>query len=94
MGYGRPVGFFVTPWHILLLILIALLLFGGKRLPRLGRSLGVRLRDAKDGITGGTQEFKDGISGQSRKAADRQPALPPGEPAVSQRAAETERKNA
>ena len=94
MGYRRPVGYFVTPWHILLLILIALLLFGGKRLPKLGRSSGSRLREAKDGISGGAREFKDGISGRSRKVADPQPDLTPGEPTVSQRTAETKRDNA
>ena len=86
--------YLLTPWHLVILLVLLLLLFGGKRLPKLGRSLGLRLREAKDGITGGAQEFKEGISGQSRQAADPQPALPPGEPTVSRRDAETERENA
>lgn len=45
-------GYFQTPWHIVLLLLIALLLFGGKRLPEIGRSLGSGMREFKDGITG------------------------------------------
>ncbi len=40
------------PWHIVLILLIALLLFGGKRLPEIGRSLGTGMREFKDSITG------------------------------------------
>ena len=45
-------GYFQTPWHIVLLLLIALLLFGGKRLPEIGRSLGHGMREFKDAVTG------------------------------------------
>jgi sec-independent protein translocase protein TatA len=38
--------------EILILLLVALLLFGPKRLPEMGRSLGRGLREFKDGITG------------------------------------------
>jgi sec-independent protein translocase protein TatA len=40
------------PWHIVLILLIALLLFGGKRLPEIGRSLGSGMREFKDSISG------------------------------------------
>jgi sec-independent protein translocase protein TatA len=40
------------PWHIILILLIALLLFGGKRLPEIGRSLGSGMREFKDSISG------------------------------------------
>ena len=40
------------PWHIILILLIALMLFGGKRLPEMGRSLGIGMREFKDSITG------------------------------------------
>jgi sec-independent protein translocase protein TatA len=52
--YPSPVGYFQTPWHILLILLIALLLFGGKRLPEIGRSLGSGMREFKDSLTGHT----------------------------------------
>ncbi len=61
-------GYFQTPWHIVLLLGIALLLFGGKRLPEIGRSLG-----------SGMREFKDAITGHSPAADDTQPELPPAE---------------
>ena len=40
------------PWHIILILLIALMLFGGRRLPEIGRSLGTGMREFKDSIAG------------------------------------------
>jgi sec-independent protein translocase protein TatA len=42
------------PWHIILILLIALMLFGGRRLPEIGRSLGMGMREVKDSFTGHT----------------------------------------
>jgi sec-independent protein translocase protein TatA len=42
----------VGPWEIVLLLLLALLLFGAKRLPEIGRSLGSGMREFKDSISG------------------------------------------
>ena len=47
MGTG-----WTSPTHIILLLLIALLLFGAKRLPEIGRSLGKGMREFKESITG------------------------------------------
>jgi sec-independent protein translocase protein TatA len=38
--------------EIILLLLLALLLFGAKRLPEIGRSLGSGMREFKDSVTG------------------------------------------
>ncbi len=38
--------------EIVLLLLLALLLFGAKRLPEIGRSLGSGMREFKDSVTG------------------------------------------
>jgi len=40
------------PWELLILLAVVLLIFGPKRLPQLGRSLGSGARQFKDGITG------------------------------------------
>jgi sec-independent protein translocase protein TatA len=39
-------------WQVAIVIVIVLLLFGARRLPELGRSLGDGMREFKDGITG------------------------------------------
>ena len=44
----------LTPTHLIFLLLIALLLFGAKRLPEIGRSLGSGMREFKDSISGNT----------------------------------------
>jgi sec-independent protein translocase protein TatA len=40
-----------SPTHLALLLLIALLLFGAKRVPEIGRSLGSGMREFKDSVT-------------------------------------------
>jgi sec-independent protein translocase protein TatA len=41
-----------NPLHIAVLLVVLLLVFGARRLPELGRSLGSGMREFKDGITG------------------------------------------
>ena len=49
-----PVGIFQNfgVWEILLLLLVLLLVFGPKRLPEMGRSMGRGMREFKDSLTG------------------------------------------
>ena len=41
----------ISPWHIAIFALVVLLVFGPKRLPEMGRSLGKGMRELKDGLT-------------------------------------------
>jgi sec-independent protein translocase protein TatA len=41
-----------SPWHIAIFLVVVLVLFGPKRLPEMGRSLGKGMREFKDSITG------------------------------------------
>jgi TatA/E family protein of Tat protein translocase len=59
-GIGTP--------ELLILLLVLLLVFGAKRLPEMGRSLGKGMR-----------EFKDSVSG---KDVDDTPELPPADTAA------------
>jgi len=43
-------------WEILILLLVVLLVFGPKRLPEMGRSLGKGMREFKDSISGKDDE--------------------------------------
>jgi sec-independent protein translocase protein TatA len=43
-----------NPIHLLFLLMILLLIFGAKRLPEMGRSMGSGLRGFKDAISGET----------------------------------------
>jgi sec-independent protein translocase protein TatA len=42
----------IGPWEIAILLVIVLLVFGPKRLPEMGRSLGRGMREFKSSITG------------------------------------------
>ena len=46
-----------TPSHLLIVAVIAFVLFGGKKLPELGKGLGEGLRGLKDGIKGLTDDI-------------------------------------
>ena len=54
------------PWEIALVILVIIILFGGKKLPELARGLGLGLREfkkakqeIKDEVQKGTDEVED-----------------------------------
>ena len=63
----------ISPWHIAIFALVVLLVFGPKRLPEMGRSLGKGFRELKDGITQHGQ-IDDAESGPAPRA------LPPASP--------------
>jgi sec-independent protein translocase protein TatA len=46
----------IGPMEIVLLLLVALLLFGAKRLPEIGRSVGQGMREFKDSLSGERDE--------------------------------------
>jgi sec-independent protein translocase protein TatA len=70
----------LAPSHIVLLALVALLLFGPKRLPEIGRSLGRGMR-----------EFRDSVSGQEdQNPGPEQPALEVSAAVAARPAAEPE----
>jgi sec-independent protein translocase protein TatA len=47
------------PWHLIIVAGIAVLLFGGRKLPELGKGLGEGLRGFKEGMKGMTDEVKN-----------------------------------
>jgi sec-independent protein translocase protein TatA len=59
-----------NPLHILLLLVVILLVFGAKRLPEIGRSLGEGMRGFKDSLSGDSNS-----NNQSLMSAP--PAAPP-----------------
>ena len=44
------------PFELIIVLVIALLIFGPKKLPGLGRSLGSGMREFKDSITGNSKD--------------------------------------
>jgi sec-independent protein translocase protein TatA len=77
-----------NPLHIAFLVVILLLVFGAKRLPEIGRSLGGGMREFKDGISGDSkpqitqaaQQRQDSAQGAAQAFGEGAPAPVPVEP--------------
>ena len=52
----------IGPTELIIVLVIALVVFGPKKLPQLGRSLGSGMREFKDSITGSSKDDDDGPS--------------------------------
>src|SRR5213079_3397665 len=50
--YARLMPGWIGPWELAILLIVVLLVFGPKRLPEMGRSLGKGMREFKNSITG------------------------------------------
>jgi sec-independent protein translocase protein TatA len=42
----------ISPWELLILVFVVVLIFGPKRVPEAGRSLGRGMREFKESVTG------------------------------------------
>jgi sec-independent protein translocase protein TatA len=62
----------IGPLEIIIVLVVVLIIFGPKRLPELGRSMGRGMREFKDSVTGKDDDKKPEIT-----AAQQQPATPP-----------------
>ncbi len=69
-----------NPIHIAFLLILLLLVFGAKRLPEMGRSLGSGMRGFKDALSGESPQTPAGAATPVLVA--RQPAEQPAQPAV------------
>jgi len=65
-----------NPLHILFLLIVVLLVFGAKRLPEIGRSLGSGLRGFKDSLSGDIGPTE--LAQRAHAAPESAPALTPG----------------
>jgi len=75
--------FGVSIWELMILLVVLLLIFGAKRLPEMGRSLGKGMR-----------EFKDSVSGVEESVTSPPPATPSELPAARSEPAPPDRDEA
>jgi sec-independent protein translocase protein TatA len=70
--------------EIIIILVVLLLLFGAKRLPEMGRSLGRGMREFKEAVTGNEPaEQKEIPAPPAQAAAPAEPAAPPKSERVS-----------
>jgi len=63
------------PLEIVIILVIVLIIFGPKRLPDLGRSLGHGMREFKDSVTGKDKdELPPSSAGEPEPEPEREPA--------------------
>ncbi len=55
------------PMHLLVIAIVALLVFGPKRLPELGKGLGDGIRAFKDAMGGGSESNDSSTSNSAKK---------------------------
>jgi sec-independent protein translocase protein TatA len=75
----------LQPTHIIFVIVIALLVFGPKRLPEMGRSIGHGIREFKDSIDGNSNDNSsdtqhEAVATDTPSEPVRVAALPPAGP--------------
>jgi sec-independent protein translocase protein TatA len=72
-----------NPLHIAFLVVILLLVFGAKRLPEIGRSLGSGMREFKDSISGDSKQPALTQAAQQPQATQPPPEAPAAQPAAA-----------
>ena len=72
-----------NPLHILLLLIVLLLVFGAKRLPEMGRSLGEGMRGFKDALGGQSNQSSISQSTAQPVAAPAPAPVPVAEPVAA-----------
>jgi sec-independent protein translocase protein TatA len=65
-------------WELVILMVVLLLVFGAKRLPEMGRSIGHGMREFKDAVTGNEEPEKTEL--RPPPAQPPEAAAPPAQP--------------
>ena len=73
-----------NPLHIAFLVVILLLVFGARRLPEIGRSLGSGMREFKDSISGDSKPATLAPGPQQTQAVAQQPPVAEAAPVAAE----------
>ncbi|HUW81753.1 MAG TPA: twin-arginine translocase TatA/TatE family subunit [Phycisphaerae bacterium] len=65
---GTPLGWVPGGWELVVILVVAMLLFFGKRLPELGRSFGRSITEFRKGLSSGSEPPEP--TGQTGQADD------------------------
>jgi sec-independent protein translocase protein TatA len=59
--------FGLQPTHLIIILVVALLIFGPSRLPEIGKSLGKTIKEFQSGIKDATQGFSEEVKAEPAK---------------------------
>ena len=65
MGEGR-----LQPFHLLVILVVALLVFGPQKLPQLGKGLGEAIRNFREGLHAAGEKKIDAGGAEKKESAD------------------------
>jgi sec-independent protein translocase protein TatA len=83
----------VGVWEILIVFVVLLLVFGPKRLPGMGKSLGRGVREFKESVTDQGRELKESVTVVPTEFKDALNPLAPSQPAESEITATSEERD-
>ncbi len=56
--------FGLQPWHLIVILGVALLVFGPSRLPEIGQAIGKSIREFRDAATSAESSIREGMQSQ------------------------------
>jgi sec-independent protein translocase protein TatA len=68
--------FGIQPLHIIIIVIVAFLIFGGNKLPELGRSAGKAISEFRKGTKDMTDSFREEVNPNGSSQATQPPPLP------------------
>jgi sec-independent protein translocase protein TatA len=70
--FQAPIAFFnLGPWEIALIVFLALLFFGGKRLPSLAKDLGSGIKEFRKSLTGAEDEPQNSLPNRDESSEEK-----------------------
>ncbi len=57
--------FGLQPWHLIVILAVALIIFGPSRLPEVGRAIGQSIREFREAASGVEREISKGLEKKS-----------------------------
>ncbi len=69
--------FGIQPIHLIVIVIVALIIFGPQRLPEIGRGLGRALQEFRKGTREMTESFRDEMTKASTESTPAAPTTPP-----------------
>ncbi len=64
--------FGLQPWHLIVVLVLALLVFGPSRLPEIGEAIGKSIREFREAATSAQDSIREGMEGQPTPKSEEQ----------------------
>ena len=60
--------FGLQPWHLIVILAVALIIFGPSRLPEIGKAIGSSIREFRDAASTTQDALRTGVQGKSSES--------------------------